>query len=386
MLNQLNTTTKRELDAKYLSEAELQGSKDITNTSGTLSIPDYGMTESIELYFKPTQDLHGYDKPWAGGAGKNLLPMTVDGIKSANTYGTWNGNSYTLSGVTFSLKSDDGVSVTSISTSGNSSGDIYFRCGAMPLSKNTNYILSGCAASGEADTYNLYLYRDESETLLVRDIDESEIPFTAVSTFSSIVNLMVKTGVNMDNKVFYPMIRLATETDATFEPYSNICPIVGQDNASLSWNTNQGIAMNFGTTYYGGVANFEGTLTHDWQQIASYDGETLSGEWLSDRDEYAPGTTPSTGAEVVYKTTPSTVRVTKPVSLNLTDEYPITYNGYKLDVTYQPKDTVLEEAKNYTNQEIAKLGIPQPPISNGNYNLVCTVASGVPTLSWESTT
>ena len=52
------------------------------------------------------------------------------------------------------------------------------------------------------------------------------------------------------------------------------------------------------------------------------------GEWVSDRDEYQAGTTPTIGAEVAYKTTPSYVRVTPPANLNLTDDYPIEYNIY----------------------------------------------------------
>ena len=35
--------------------------------------------------------------------------------------------------------------------------------------------------------------------------------------------------------------------------------------------------------------------------IASYNGETLPSTWISDRDTYAEGTSPTTGAEVVYK-------------------------------------------------------------------------------------
>lgn len=379
MLNQLNTTTKRELDARYQSnsdiEYKLQGSKDITNTSGTLSIPDYGMTESIELYFKPTQDLHGYAKPWVGGTGKNKLVYPYDT------------SSTTKSGVTFTVHTDG-----TIDADGTASADITFELGKTYISDD-DFTFSGIT-SGSPSTYYLRFVARDSQGQPIRvegevfiDVYYKETTKTLPSNVSYVDSYLgIKNGTSLNDIIFEPMIRLATETDATFEPYENICPIIGQDKASLSWNTNQGIAMNFGTTYYGGVANFEGTLTHDWQRIASYDGETLSGEWLSDRDEYASGTTPTTGAEVVYKTTPSTVRVTRPSSLVLTDEYPITYNGYKLDVTYQPKDTILEESKSYTNQEIAKLGLPQAPISNGTYNLVCTVASGIPTLSWESTT
>lgn len=382
MLNQLNTTTKRELDEKYFSgesveeiENKLQGSKQITNTSGTLTISDYGLTESIELYFKPTQDLHGYDKPWVGGTGKNKLVYPYDV------------SSKTESGVTFTVHTDG-----TIDADGTASADITLGLGKTYISDN-DFTFSGIS-TGSATKYYLRFIARDSEGHAVQidgqvfiDVYTTETTKTLPDTVSYVDSYLgVKKDSVLDDVLFQPMIRLASESDATFEPYANICPIIGQDKASLSWNTNQGIAMNFGTTYYGGIANFEGVLSLDWQRIASYDGESLPGEWLSDRDAYASGTTPTTGAEVVYKTTPSLVRVTKPANNVLTDDYPITYNGYKLDVTYQPKDTILEEAKTYTNEEIAKLGLPQAPTSNGTYNLVCTVASGVPTLSWESTT
>ena len=386
MLNQLNTTTKRELDAKYQSNSELeeeiqeiedklQSSKQITSTSETLSIPDYGMTESIELYFKPSQNLNGYDKPWTGGTGKNKLVYPYDV------------NSKTESGVTFTIQTDG-----TIEADGTASADITLGLGKTYISDN-DFTFSGISTGSVTTYYLRYIARDSKgqaiqiDGQVFIDIYTSETTKTLPDTVSYVDSYLgVKKDSVLDDVLFQPMIRLGSVTDATFEPYANICPIIGQDKASLSWNTNQGITMDFGTTYYGGIANFDGVLSSDWQHIASYDGETLTGEWLSDRDEYSPETTPSTGAEVVFKTTTSSVRITKPASLNLTDDYPITYNGYQLDVTYQPKETILEEAKTYTNEEIAKLGLPQAPTSNGTYNLVCTVASGTPTLSWESTT
>ena len=41
------------------------------------------------------------------------------------------------------------------------------------------------------------------------------------------------------------------------------------------------------------------TVTHGY--IASYAGETLPGAWISDRDVYAAGSTPTSGAQVVYE-------------------------------------------------------------------------------------
>ena len=66
----------------------------------------------------------------------------------------------------------------------------------------------------------------------------------------------------------------------------------------------------YGQTVYGGEDDFvNGGLTNEWGYIASYNGETLPSEWVSDRDVYQAGTTPTTGAEVAYKlATPTTIQ------------------------------------------------------------------------------
>ena len=61
----------------------------------------------------------------------------------------------------------------------------------------------------------------------------------------------------------------------------------------------------FNNTIYGGNINVKddgsGTVTVTYGYIASYNGETLPGKWISNKDEYAPNTSPSIGAEVVYE-------------------------------------------------------------------------------------
>lgn len=56
-----------------------------------------------------------------------------------------------------------------------------------------------------------------------------------------------------------------------------------------------------GTIYGGYVDVINGELVVDRAQIASYNGETLPSTWISDRDVYTSGTTPTIGAQVVYK-------------------------------------------------------------------------------------
>ena len=68
---------------------------------------------------------------------------------------------------------------------------------------------------------------------------------------------------------------------------------------------NGGSASSFepytNTVYGGSLDLVTGVLTTEWKNIASYNGETLPGEWMSDRNVYSAGSTPTTGAQVVYK-------------------------------------------------------------------------------------
>lgn len=57
----------------------------------------------------------------------------------------------------------------------------------------------------------------------------------------------------------------------------------------------------YGCVYGGYFDPIRGKLVEEWGVISSYNGETLPGEWISDRDTYAANTTPTTGAQVAYK-------------------------------------------------------------------------------------
>lgn len=88
------------------------------------------------------------------------------------------------------------------------------------------------------------------------------------------------------------MLTVGNEVPAAYEPYregqSVTVPLVDSNSDPL--------------TVYGGTLNVTtGELTVTWANIASYDGETLPGVWISDRDVYAEGATPTTGAQVAYE-------------------------------------------------------------------------------------
>jgi hypothetical protein len=275
--------------------------------------------KSLEVAIEPQQDLHGYDSPWVGGAGKNKLPLTVDGIKSANSGATWSGNSTTINNVTFTIQTDSDGNVKGINVNGTASGDSpsLYLYKNVTLSNDT-YTLNGCPTNGSLQSYGLFV--DYSSGGNIPDYGSgTSLPINNVTISARI---RVQNGYNAQNLVFKPMIRLSSVTDATFAPYSNICPISGhtETNVVVSPTTD----AEDGTTYniqfkdgdnpltvYGGTLDVVSGELKVVPYYDSYNDETLEGEWISDRDVYAVGTTPTIGAQVVnIGATPQTYQLT----------------------------------------------------------------------------
>lgn len=147
---------------------------------------------------------------------KNLLPMTVASIKSANTSGTWSGNAYTFSNVTFTILTDSDNNVTGISINGtNSTNDnLMFNFGILSeLTEGTSYIYSSGNSTGSSTTYAINIVGVDTQPV--------SMTFTQTSALSTAyARFVIRSGKTVDNQIFYPMIRLASYTDSTFEPYA----------------------------------------------------------------------------------------------------------------------------------------------------------------------
>lgn len=91
----------------------------------------------------------------------------------------------------------------------------------------------------------------------------------------------------------YLIYELATSVTPTITPeqYQALCTAFGIDGTTYTFD--------FGQTVYGGELDVTNGKVKAYAHYTSYDGETLSGEWLSSMDTYAAGTTPTVGAEVV---------------------------------------------------------------------------------------
>ena len=149
----------------------------------------------------PVQDLHGYSKPWSGGGGKNKLEPCI-------TSGTVNGITYTVN--------DDGTIKLS-----NTATSEAIKAGNFDLKAGSYIYTSGVTES--FDTYDTYL--SVGGTTIARGISGYN-SFTLAQDSTVMLGVRVRNGIT-PNVTIKPMIRLSSVTDATFEPYENICPISG---------------------------------------------------------------------------------------------------------------------------------------------------------------
>ena len=179
-----------------------------TFADGSDGVPVRGLTVTME----PIQDLHGQANPYPAGGGKNLFNTDF-----ANT---------TINGTTITKLSDGKVS-----TSGVPSSAFDFIIGTTTLSAGS-YILNGCPANGGALKYRLQVTDYPVVNNLGQD-DGNSVSFTLSESMTVAVRVQIYTGAPA-SLTFAPMIRKSTETDATFAPYSNICPISGRQSVTVT--------------------------------------------------------------------------------------------------------------------------------------------------------
>ena len=188
---------------------------------------------------EPVQDLHGYDHPWVGGAGKNKCNPTG----TSTTYGDYS--------VT---KNTDG----SYTVTGGGTGEqvIAILAGEFTAKANTEYHLNGCPTGGGSGTYRLDV-RSDGATIYKNVSDNgSGATFTADEDATLYVYMRFGRGYAITGSVtFYPMICLVSETDKSFAPYTNICPISGHTDVDVQRD---------------GVNIFGGNSTSNPQYVGNY--------------------------------------------------------------------------------------------------------------------
>ena len=192
------------------------GSETLTLTAfaspTTKTVSKKSHVTSCAVSYSLSQDLHGYANPWPAGGGKNKLENRL-------TNGT-------TGGVVYERLSDGGITAVGTVSSISASRDI-----SRERLPNGTYILSGGNSS-----INLRVNRyDSDDNLIDRNTDSgSGVTIVVDDTVATLVWLVKAATLNEQvNTTVYPMVRLSTESDATYAPYSNICPITGWQGADV---------------------------------------------------------------------------------------------------------------------------------------------------------
>ena len=225
--------------------------------------------------------------------GKNLLPRQTPQTKS---------------GVTLTVQADGGVHLTGTCTA--AEGD--------PI---TFSVLMGVTLSGQ-HTFSMGNAQAIGDHLQMRLLESNNAQVSTVPTNFGASTANATNTFTLDNQyvygwairigggetydvTLYPQLE-AGDTATAFEPYRSMGgtvtptePIYGLPDAkdTVEVSTDGDVTVTRRTGY-----------------IASYSDESLPGGWISSHDVYAAGTTPTTGAQVVYELAEPTTETLSPVA------------------------------------------------------------------------
>lgn len=275
-------------------------------------VEDYPLSAVVTL--KPKQAGTGDPSP------ENVRPISgcdevSVNVRGKNLLGNFEEKTFTVVGVTWNIENDR------INARGET-GDVF-------STTTTNDIFDIIFPVPPA-TYSLsYKISDENIEFIVAFLksDGSNISYLgndgSYTLTENNANIRIYAQVPNNRVVNGTISEIQIEVNSTPTPYE---PYQPGTTATLT----------FPETIYGGTVDaVTGIGEKTWGYIASYNGETLPGEWISDRDVYSAGTTPTTGAQVAYKlATPTPFQATGnrplPAVAGLNTVYT---DGDSLDVT-----------------------------------------------------
>jgi len=223
--------------------------KSVSGNPVTIADALQGKALGVNTTLEPIQDLHGYDHPWAGGAGKNKLKV--------------NTTSVTRGGITFTVNDDGSVKIEGTTNSSNVFINMNYVANTLGIPVGTWKI--GLLSDDPRISIRGYVTANSVETraeAFGMDFETVTVPNDATQSH---VRVQISiTGITINTTV-YPMILSGDETDTSWAPYSNICPISGRTQVDVN-RTGKNLLDNTLCTprTTGGVTriiNSDGTIT-----------------------------------------------------------------------------------------------------------------------------
>ena len=177
-----------------------------------------GLPMALTIGIEPVQDLHGYDSPWPGEGGKNLLPpLTAE----------------TKNGVTLAIS--DGV-ITLNTASGGATADTYFDVEAsLSANEGDAYYLYAFNPSVGSSRLSLFVISSTGNPQVnLNSINASYSSYVSADTTITKFRLRVPSGEVLSNFKLSPYYQIGGTAPTAFSPYSNICPISGWTGCNVS--------------------------------------------------------------------------------------------------------------------------------------------------------
>lgn len=197
-------------------------------------------------------------------------------------------------------KNSDG----SVHIEGTSTGIVSIILGRITFESNVHYILSG-ATEGSSETYYM-----EVQNISGSQNYNGDTEFVGTGVERNVRFRIPTSGISVDTTI-YPMVRKASITDPTFEPYypptygaihitdgNNIIKVLNEDETSI-----QNALLNLGNLFYNKIESYEDDFVKQnglWyikkgvEKIESYNGESITTPYISSTGEL------STGATIYY--------------------------------------------------------------------------------------
>lgn len=225
------------------------------------------LAQGVEVEVEPIQDLHGYDKPWVGGAGKNLI--------NPNTFEQGILNSSGTIDVSNSWITSDYIKVSNIVTlSGYQDGTEKNCCVRFAeYDENKTFIKISTNIDISGNTYWNHSITLDADTQYVRFTVGFENRPTTIQTYFATNRIQLEIG----------------SPATTYEPYENICPISGHTEVGIlgtngkedtdpDYVISNDITIHFGQTVYGATLDVgRGLLVVD--KIARNINDAVFGTW-----------------------------------------------------------------------------------------------------------
>ncbi len=189
-------------------EVATKGGADVTKTASgnPIEISDAASAPLVkcDVTISPQQDLHGYDKPWVGGAGKNKIP---DGTDTTNGY------------VSGALLQSNG------NTTANGSYDIseYF-----PVTVGTSYTY--CSYPNTSGGVVSMCFYDSSKQYISGIAIGNGVATLEAPSNAAYCRATIPSSLNTTYKL---LVCVGTTKPTEWEPYSNICPISGYSSVGV---------------------------------------------------------------------------------------------------------------------------------------------------------